>query len=484
MHIVFAASECAPWAATGGMGEVVGALSRAIASLGHEATVYLPYYRQVREKYPEKNYAVRSITIPYQDYSRFVSILDGGVQDGVQLYFVNNPEMFDREAMYGVAAGDYPDNWERFALYCRAVLEAAKELGVPDVFHVHDWEAALIPVYLRTLYADDPVLRNRPAVQTIHNAAYQGRFPAETTERLLLPHEVFTMERLEHYGKFNFLKGGLVYADLVTTVSPRYAREIQTPEFGERLDGALRQRGADLVGILNGVDYSLWNPVTDGNIAAHYSAESLDGKAACRRDLLHAFGAGAVKDGTAVLGMVTRMATQKGLDLVEQVAPALANEDAVLIAMGNGEQYYENMFQSLAQQFRGRVLVKTGYDDTLAHKVEAGADIFLMPSKWEPCGLNQFYSLKYGTPPVVHATGGLDDTIEEWDGKGRKGTGFKFSEYAPEAFLEAIRRALRVFRDKDAWQALMRNGMAKDFSWARPAAQYVEAYERVVRARS
>jgi starch synthase len=488
MHVVFAASECSPWARTGGLGVVVDALSRQVAGLGHQVTVYLPYYRQVRERMAEdgaeKKYAIQSLTIPFRYYSRFVAIIDGGVHEGVQVYFVDCPEMFDRESLYAVPSGEYADNWERFGLFCRAVLEASKQLGVPDIFHVHDWQAALIPVYLKTLYADDPVLRNHGTVLTIHNAGYQGQFSPQTTERLLFPWDIFTMDRLEHYDKFNFLKGGIVYSDLLTTVSPRYAEEIQTPEYGMGLDGVLKKRAAYLVGILNGVDYAEWNPATDGNIAAHYSPENLVGKAECRRDLLHAYGAGTVSESTVVLGMVTRLATQKGIDLVEQIAGQLLEENVVLVQLGSGEAYYENFFRSLAAQYKGRVMVKIGYDDMLAHKVEAGSDIFLMPSRYEPCGLNQIYSLKYGTPPVVRATGGLDNTVEEWNAETRTGTGFKFRGYKPEDFLAAIRRALTAFRDKDGWQQLMRNGMAQHYSWGRSAAQYVEAYERVARAKS
>lgn len=484
MKIAFVASECAPWVRTGGLGEVVGALSRQIAALGHEVSVYVPYYRQVRERVPEKKYLIRSITIPFQYYSRFAAILDGGLQDGVQTCFVDCPELFDREAPYGTAAGDYRDNWERFGFFCRAVIESAKQLGVPDLFHVHDWEASLLPIYLRTLYYFDPALRNKGTVLTIHNAGYQGLFPPQTVERLLLPWDIFTMDRVEYFDQFNCLKGGIVYSDRLTTVSPNYAQEIQTPEFGEGLESILQKRASDLTGILNGVDYTRWNPATDGNIAAHYTPENLAGKIDCRRDLLHAFGAGSVSDTTAVLGIVTRLATQKGMDILAQILDSLLREDVLLCALGSGELYYENLFRSLAAQHRGRVFVKILYDDALSHKVEAGSDIFLMPSRYEPCGLNQIYSLKYGTVPVVRATGGLEDTIQEWDPQNRTGTGFKFPGYQPEDFLAAIRRALAVFPDKTAWHTLMRNGMAQDYSWSRSAPQYVQVYESVARARS
>jgi starch synthase len=485
MHIVFAASECVPYVKTGGLAEVVGAVPRGVVKLGHHATVYLPYYRQVREHTPEKKPAIASLTIPFQYYNRFAAILDGGVHDGVQFYFVDCPELFDRESLYSTPAGDYPDNWERFGLFSRAVVEAAKQLGVPNIFHVHDWQAAMIPVYLRTVYYFDPALQNAGTVLTIHNAGYQGWFPPQTTERLLLPWEIFTMDRVEYYNTFNFLKGGIVYSDAITTVSRKYAEEIQTPEFGDGLDGVLRKRAADLYGILNGVDYKEWNPASDHNIAAHYTAENLEGKRECRRDLLHAFGASHVSNETPVLGIVSRFATQKGFDLIAQIAPRLLAGDVLLIALGTGEAYYEGLFRAMQDQYEGKAAVKIAYDSALAHKIEAGSDIFLMPSRYEPCGLNQFYSMKYGTVPVVHATGGLDDTVEEWDPATQTGTGFKFRDQTPEAFSAALDKAMDLFRaDKRSWMKIMRNGMAKDYTWEEPAAEYVGVYNDVAQRRS
>lgn len=485
MHIVFAASECVPYAKTGGLAEVVAAVPHEITKLGHRATVYLPYYRQVRERAQGKKTVIPSITIPFQYYNRFATVLDGGLHDGVQFYFVDCPEMFDRESLYGTAAGEYPDNWERFGLFSRAVLEAAKQLGVPDIFHVHDWQTGMIPVYMRTVYYFDPALRNTGTVLTIHNAGYQGLFPPRTTERLLLPWEVFTMDRVEQFDRFNFLKGGIVFADAITTVSRKYAEEIQTPGFGEGLDGVLRRRAANLHGILNGVDYKEWDPATDHNIAAHYTPEHLDGKRECRRDLLHAFGATQISDETPVLGIVSRFATQKGFDLIAEIAPTLLAGDVFLVALGTGEPYYENLFRSLQEKYPAKAAVKIAYDSTLAHKIEAGADIFLMPSRYEPCGLNQIYSMKYGTVPVVHATGGLDDTVEEWDGKTGKGTGFKFAMQTAESFYAALERALEIYRDdQESWTKIMRNGMAESFTWDKPAAEYVRVYEEVARSRS
>jgi starch synthase len=429
-------------------------------------------------------YAVRSITIPFEHYNRFAGIVDGGKRAGVQLYFVDCPALFDRAGLYGEKGKDYPDNAERFALFCRAVLEATKLLGVPEVFHVHDWQAALIPVYLRTVYASDPLLGRARVVLTIHNAGYQGRFPPITTERLLFPWKIFTLDKVEHFDSFNFLKGGLVYADILTTVSRRYAEEIQTPEFGEELDNVLRGRAADLRGILNGVDYAQWNPATDPNLAARYSPENLAGKAVCRADLLEVLGLDKVQSTAPVLGIVSRLAVQKGFDLVEQIAGALLERDVVVVALGSGEPAYEKFFRDWAYWNKSKVAVRIGYDERLAHKIEAGSDIFLMPSRYEPCGLNQIYSLKYGAVPVVRATGGLDDTIEEWKPKQRTGTGFKFEGLNADALLAAIDRALAASKDKEGWKKLMLNGMACDYGWARPAREYAAVYEEAASRRA
>jgi starch synthase len=348
---------------------------------------------------------------------------------------------------------------------------------------VHDWQAALIPIYLRTVYAADPLLNHAGTVLTIHNAGYQGKFPPSTTEQLLFPWDLFTLDKVELFDDFNILKGGLVYSDLLTTVSRKYAEEIQTAEFGERLDSVLRGRAADLRGILNGVDYAQWDPATDGNLAAHYSPENLAGKQECRADLLHAFGLENVAASTPVIGIVSRFATQKGFDLVEAIAASLSDREVAVVALGTGEPVYEKFFRDWAFWHKGNVAAQIRYDDALAHKIEAGADMFLMPSKYEPCGLNQIYSLKYGTVPVVRATGGLDDTIEEWNAEQGSGTGFKFYGYEAADLLAAIDRALAAFADKDGWKRLMLNGMARNYSWEQPAREYAAVYEEVARRR-
>src|SRR5580698_2951571 len=364
MHIVMAASECVPFAKTGGLADVVGALPRELVKLGHEVTVYLPLYLRVRPLIAEKQKtAVASITIPFRYYNRFVGIVDGGVRDGVQFYFVDCPELYDRPELYGPGGGDYLDNAERFALFCRAVLEATKQLGVPDIFHVHDWQAALIPVYLRTVYEQDPALRRAGVVLTIHNAAYQGKFPPVTTEQLLFPWDIFTMDKVEEYDRFNFLKGGIVFSDMLTTVSKKYAEEIQTAEFGEQLEGVLHAHAADLRGILNGVDYAQWDPAIDRNLAAHYTPDDLTGKSACRGDLLHAFGLENVKHTTPVIGIVSRFVTQKGFDIVSRVSEELAGRDVAIAALGSGEPLYENFFRDWAFRPPGNVAVRIGCVD-------------------------------------------------------------------------------------------------------------------------
>ena len=482
MHIAFAASECVPFSKTGGLADVVGALPQALAAAGHQVSVYVPLYRQTRLADPQT--VVRSITVPFDDKYRFCSVVtQGGKSDagkgGVRHYFVDYPEYFDRDALYGTKAGDYPDNAERYALFCRAVIEASKVVGVPDVFHCHDWQSALVPVMLSTLYKEDPVFSDVGTLFTIHNMGYQGLFPPEVLPLLMLPWDLFTISKMEFFGQVNFLKGALVFADFVTTVSKKYSQEIQSIEYGFGLEGVLRNRAATVTGILNGVDYSEWSPQTDKFVAAKFSPDDLSGKAKCKQDLLAAFGIEKADAKLPVIGIVSRFAAQKGFDLIAQVMDRLAREDMIIVALGTGDKEYEEMFVRMNKQFPNKIAIKVAYDNTIAHKIEAGADMFLMPSRYEPCGLNQIYSLKYGTVPIVRATGGLDDTIEPWDARTGKGTGFKFSEYNGESLLLTIKQALLSFRDQASWQVLMKNGMNRDFSWNASAKEYVRLYEKV-----
>jgi len=482
MHIAFAASECVPFSKTGGLADVVGALPRALAAAGHQVSVYLPRYRQT--KLTDAQIVVRSITVPFDDRYRFCSVVTGGNRSGIKFYFVDYPPFFDRDALYGTSAGDYPDNAERFALFSRAVLEASKILGVPDVFHCHDWQSALVPVMLRTLYSEDPAFRDVATVFTIHNMGYQGLFPPDILPLLMLPWDLFTISKLEFFGNVNFLKGALVFSDFITTVSRKYSQEIQTTEYGFGLEGVLRDRASTVTGILNGVDYDEWSPQTDKFIVAKYSPEDLSGKAKCKQDLLATFGVTNADSKSPVIGIVSRFAAQKGFDLIAQIMDRLAREDMIIVALGTGDKEYEEMFLRMQKQFPQKIAVKIAYDNAIAHKIEAGADMFLMPSKYEPCGLNQIYSLKYGTVPIVRATGGLDDTIEPWDARSGKGTGFKFTEYSGESLLLTIKQALQAYRDQGSWQVLMRNGMNKDFSWNFSAKEYVRIYERVRQSRA
>jgi starch synthase len=482
MNITFAASEGVPFSKTGGLADVVGALPRALAELGHNVTTFLPRYKQTR--LAEGKIALRSVTIPFDDQYRFCSVMDGGKHAGVQFYFIDYPPFFERDALYGVpGGGDYPDNAERFAMFSRAVIEASKLLGVPDVFHCHDWQTALIPVLLHTNYVTDPSLKKCGVVFSIHNQGYQGLFESDVLPLLNLPWELFTMNRMEFYGKVNFLKGGIVFSDAITTVSKRYAQEIQTSEYGFGLEGVLRTRSGNLYGILNGVDYGEWDPATDHYIAKNYSLADVSGKTDCRANLLNGFGL-APLEGHVLIGIVSRFAQQKGFDLIASIADRLLHDPVQMVVLGTGDPQYEQLFLKLQQQYPTKFAVKVAYDNALAHKVEAGADIFLMPSRYEPSGLNQMYSLKYGTVPLVRATGGLDDSIEDWNPVTRQGTGFKFHAYHGEALYSALREALEAFKDRDGWRQLMLNGMKKDFSWSRSAREYVKVYERALQNKS
>ena len=482
MHIAFVASEGVPFSKTGGLADVVGALPRALAGLGHQVSVYLPRYRQTKLSDPAT--VVRSITVPFDDKYRFASVVTGGSVAGVKFYFVEYPAFFDRDGLYGTSAGDYPDNAERFALFSRSVLEASKILGAPNLFHCHDWQSALLPVLLRTVYSEDPAFQETGTVFTIHNMGYQGLFPPDTLPLLMLPWDLFTISKMEFFGQVNFLKGALVYSDFVTTVSKKYSQEIQTAEYGFGLEGVLRDRDATVTGILNGVDYEEWSPQADKFITAKYSPQDLSGKAKCKKDLLAAFGMTSADFKLPLIGIVSRFAAQKGFDLIAQIMDRLAREEMIVVALGAGDKTYEEMFLRLNKQFPNKIAVKVAYDNALAHKIEAGADMFLMPSRYEPCGLNQIYSLKYGTVPIVRATGGLDDTIEPWDPRTGRGTGFKFSEYNGESLLLTVKEALQAFRDQTSWQALVRNGMSKDFSWNASAREYGKVYEKVKQIRA
>jgi starch synthase len=479
MRVVMLSPEVYPYAKTGGLADVLAARPPALAAAGVEVTVCVPGYRS----------ALRAAGTPAPGprlYAPIASRMEAAEMvcvpgAPVPTVLLRADRYFDRDGLYGEGGQDYPDNAERFAFFCRAALEWLRaEREPPDVLHVHEWQAALAPAFLRATAALYPELGRVRTVLTLHNLAFQGRFPADHWHVLNLDARYFVPEFLEFYGEINFLKAGMVFADALTTVSPRYAAEIQTPAFGEGLDGVLRARGAALRGILNGIDDAVWDPATDPHLPARYRAGDLAGKARCKRALQAELGL-EVDDDAPLLGVVSRLAEQKGFDLLAvALPPALEGWDAELAVLGSGEERYERWVRELEARFPGRVGARVGFDEGLAHRIEAGADVFLMPSRFEPCGLNQLYSLRYGTVPIVHATGGLDDSVAEFDPATGTGTGFKFTPYTPDAFLAALERALRTRRDPALWARLVANGMAQDFSWSRAAAEYRALYETLV----
>jgi starch synthase len=481
MKILFVSSEGVPYSKTGGLADVIAALPKALVEMGHEVGVLLPRYRGN----PTQGTIVRSLSVPLGKSMRFPDIADGGILDGVRYFLLDDPEYFDRPQIYGDNSGDYPDNAQRFAELSRASLEFGKQSWLPDVIHCHDWQTGLVPLMLRTFYAADPLLANVPVIFTIHNMAYQGLFPKTALAQIGIPDDLFTVDSLEYFGMVSYLKAGLLFSDYLTTVSPKYSQEIQTKQFGGGLEGVVRQRAGhhQLVGILNGADYSVWSPENDTHIAARYSVRRLTGRQTCKRDLLSQFGLPAEDLKAPVIGIISRFAAQKGFDLIAEVAQELLAEDMRLVILGSGERKYEEMFRALAAHAPNKVAVKIAYDDVLAHKIEAGADMFLMPSRYEPCGLNQIYSLRYGTPPIVRGTGGLDDTVEAFDPATGKGTGFKFQPYNGQALLGCVRQALAAFRDRKVWRGIMTRGMAKDFSWKMSAAAYANIYQSACQAR-
>jgi starch synthase len=478
MKIAMIASEVSPFAKTGGLADVTGTLSVALERLGQEVCIIAPAYRSVlRGGFPVRE-TPTELAVGVSDRQLKATVLESTLGQGVTVYFVRADPYFDREFLYGTPQGDYPDNAERFIFFCRAALEWLRHQPV-DIVHCHDWQTALVIVYLKTQAARYGETAAAKTVFTIHNLAFQGLFSPHHWPLLNLDSALFTPQLLEFYGNINFLKGALLVADKITTVSPSYAQEIMTAEQGFGIDGVVRQRAADLVGILNGVDYSQWSPWTDPFTTCHYEENSLSVKEDCKRNLRRIFGLPDKSD-TPVIAMISRLTAQKGFDLVEHIFDSLTERDVQFDLLGAGETRYEEFFRGAATRYPDRVGVRIGFDDPLAHRMEAGADIFLMPSLFEPCGLNQMFSLKYGTIPIVRAVGGLKDTVQQCDTGAETGTGFVFEPYDPQALLRAIDQSLRVFRDKKAWAALRRRAMAMDFSWERSAKRYVNLYRQLL----
>ncbi|MBN4054690.1 glycogen synthase GlgA [Nitrospira defluvii] len=479
LNVVFAASESVPYAKTGGLADVIGALSAALVTKGVSVTVFLPFYSQIDRESLLLQSAKTTFSVPISDRSE-KGRLYRGEYEGVVFYFIEQGQYFNRSGYYGTDEGDYPDNAERFLFFSRGVLEAVKVLGIkPDVFHCHDWHTGLIPLYLKTDYKD--IFPKASSVFTIHNLGYQGVFWHDDWHLLNLPWKYFNAQGLEFSGKINFLKSGLLFADFLSTVSSRYAKEIQTPDYGHALEGVLKERRKELYGILNGIDTKAWNPALDPYIAAKYDVNNLTGKETCKRALQKEFGLPLQRE-TPLFAMITRLVQQKGIDLLEAVIGKLMNQQVQWVILGSGEKKFETLLQKCSEQFPDKMAIKITYDAPLAHRIEAGADIFLMPSAYEPCGLSQMMSLRYGTVPIVRATGGLDDTVIPFKTETAQGNGFKFKAYTATAFLRQIKRCLAIYKDKEVWKILMQNGMKGDYSWEASAVAYLKLY-RTLRER-
>jgi starch synthase len=473
MEILFVASEVAPWSKTGGLGDVAGALPRALAARGHAVAVVSPRYGSIDPR--KAGFQRKDGVVRVRGEATTVWVKKGKPT----VWLVENERLFgSRRGLYGEGSREYGDNAERFTYLCRAALALPGATGMrPRIVHANDWQTGLVPFLLHREHGQDPHLVGARTVFTIHNLAYQGVFPKEVVPHLGLPWDVFRFEAMEFHDQLSFMKAGLVFADALTTVSPTYAREIRTPQGGQHLDALLRHRAADLHGILNGIDVAEWDPATDPHLPAHFSARALAGKARCKAALQAEVGL-PVRAEVPVAAVVSRLAEQKGVDLLVAALAELLARDLQLVLLGSGDPGLEDALRRAAAAHPDRLSVRLGFDEGLAHRIEAGADLFLMPSRFEPCGLNQMYSLRYGTVPVVRAVGGLEDTVEDYDGWNR-GTGFKFRDYHPAALLLAIRRALEVHRDRRAWRGLVGRGMAEDFSWDRSAASYEALYRQL-----
>jgi starch synthase len=485
MHIVMAASEAVPFAKTGGLADVCGALPKQLVARGHHCSLFLPGYRRAMNTgLPVEDTHV-SFVVDMAGKQVASRILKVRLHEGaVTVYLVDQPHYFDRDHLYGDEHGDYRDNAERFSFFCRSVVEAVERLRIPvDIIHCHDWQTGLIPAFLRTNFGQKQWYRHAASLMTIHNLAYQGRFWSQDMHLTGMDWQYFNWQQMEFFGDLNLLKTGIAFADFLTTVSPTYAREIQTPEHGCGLDGILRSKQSRLVGIVNGVDYNVWDPRHDTHIAQNYGIENWrDGKQLCKSDLLNLLGLPTKRD-WPLIGLIGRLADQKGWDLVKPLLEtSLENLPAQWVILGNGEQRFASVLSSLAQRFPDRLAVRLEFSEAMAHKIEAGADMFLMPSRYEPCGLNQLYSLRYGTVPLVHATGGLMDTVTDMNVpavSSDHATGFSFSNYSLEGIHECVSRALNTYsHDVSQWGKLVANGMRQDWSWSSSASFYEIVYSR------
>lgn len=485
MNIAFATSETVPYSKTGGLADVSGALPDELARLGHTVWVFTPYYRAVKKidskarKVAQGYVQVGEEHVQWTLFSASANSDAGNGEKRAKVFFIGCDAYFDRDGLYGTVKGDYEDSLARFVFFSRACLAAVQSQAFSvDIWHCHDWQTALIPIFLKLNYAKHPLLSGSASVFTIHNMSYQGLFWHWAWPLLNLPWAHYNWKELEFFNKINLLKGALVYADALTTVSPTYAQEIQLPEMGCGLEGVLKDRAADLTGIVNGIDLREWNPADDSLIPANYSPADLNGKAICRAALRKRFQL--PDDGSAVVGIVGRIVPQKGWDLLADSREQLLKRKIQFVVLGTGMEKFHEILMEVQKAHPERVGVSFAFDNSIAHLIEAGSDIYLMPSHFEPCGLNQLYSLKYGTVPIVHNTGGLADTVVDYE-TDKTATGFKFKEYTTESLIETLDRALKVFEtDPAAWRALQLNGMAQDWTWQTSARKYVDVYKRAL----
>lgn len=479
MRILLASSEIHPYSKTGGLADMVGSLGKALARHGHRVGLVTPLYAGVRERFP----ALKPIDIALE-FPLGVRQIRGEVwsletTSGLTVYFIDQPDFFQRAGLYQKDGIDFSDNPDRFMFFSKAIAHLALHLPwKPQVLHLHDWQAGFAALFLHH-YRRLAQARAVPGVcMTIHNLAYQGAFPASQYLLANLPWDYFATSGVEFYGQVNFLKAGISFADAITTVSPRYAREITTPEFGCGLDGLLRHRQESLVGILNGVDYSEWDPSRNGYIRFPYSADTLDGKQSNKLELQRECGL-TIDERIPLFGSICRMVEQKGVDIMlEALAQLLVGTRFQYVLLGSGLPYFQHAYQEVARRHPTQLKVVLGYDEGLSHRIEAGADFFLMPSRFEPCGLNQMYSLRYGTIPIVRAVGGLDDTVVDPRENPDAADGIKFHEHSARALTKGMLKALRIYEEPDLLERFRRNGMQVDFSWDRTALQYIAAYER------
>jgi starch synthase len=484
LNVLFVSSEVDPFAKTGGLADVAGALPQTIRALDHEIRVMMPRYGSINERKSHLHEMLRlkEIDIPVGKKHYPASVKSSFITNNhtkVQVYFLDNPALFGRSGLYvsPETKKDYADNDERFIFFCRGTLEVLKRLGwAPDIIHCNDWHTGLIPAYLKTLYKSDPFYRDTRTVFSVHNMAYQGVFAKSSFEKTLLPAPTFSADGVEAYGNLNFLKAGLLYADAVTTVSEKYAEEIgSSEEFGCGLQDVIRKRKKDLTGILNGADYTQWDPSVDERIPHKYDVRTLDLKAENKKALCAKMGL-PYRESVPLIGIISRLADQKGFDLIGEAIDELMAMNCQTVILGTGEKKYHDMLEKAARKHPEKLALSLTFNNDLAHFIEAGSDMFLMPSRYEPCGLNQIYSLRYGTIPIVRATGGLDDTIQDCSGTAGSCTGFKFNAYTSAEMLKAIQRAIRAYADQQGWRKLMKNAMGKDFSWEASAKKYVQLY--------